>query len=965
MGFFLLFLVWAAFFVVGELIRPKPELENARPLGLGDFNFPTATEGRAVPIVWGRVMIKGPNCTWYGNLRNVPITKNVKTGLFSSEDIITGFRYYLGLQLAICRGPVDQLHVIRINDKHASNGRIGDGTVVISAGNIFGGEEHGSGGISGTGSFYTGSKTQAVNSYLSSKTGGAIAYRGTCYYVFEGGYMGTAPSVPPWHFEVSRIPDGLGMASYDPGSETVNTWDCNPMNVIYEIMTDTDWGLHIPIADIDLASFRAAGSVLADEDNGFSMVLDSERQASDLIEEVTRQIDGALYFDREAGLWKMQLARDDYTPSTLDVFDEDNIIELIDYGRTTWQETTNQVRVSYLDRDDSYKQTYAMAQDMANVILQGGSVSVEVSFPGVKNAALANQLAWRELRTLAYPLAKVNFKVNRTAFDLTPGEVFKLSWIRLGISEIVFRVARIDYGNIEDGTITIYAIQDIFAAGTGVFADPPGTGWTQPADAAVAPDTDETLTFEAPGQMVAADPDNPTLNPRIWMGARDPGGGTINFKSYSQFAVNPASLTTNEVDFIEDQVVNSFLMIGTVETAIDQYGSSAVRPATDYTIRINDDDPDALADLAVTGNASLVESMINIIRINDEFIGFETMADAGGNVYQLTSIYRGLFNSAPQAHAVDDEVWFIGQSGGGLTLRVVPTNYTGAAIQLRGQDKIPDETTFAGTPIETLPAITNTWSEPLPPRDPKLHGSYAPSSGTLDTLYTTETGLTGDDARALEVEVTPRSWRINQILQDTIFNEDDYLADNPEFDFKLTLDPGGTPVDTEEFNVDSTATPTAYILRNAVIVAVGANASIPTTGRIVVSAVHWPSGFSQQTAVNDMEFDFTVSSALQSADDLTFGGLTKDVASDVVIFGETGTYTFDIHTALPSSGIVEIKVGAAAWATLIGSGATSNTIALTIGDNIQLRFDQYPADDQFFDIVGPTAELGYGVLKAL
>lgn len=966
-GFFLLFLVWAAVFVVAELIRPKPDIENARPLGLGDFNFPTATEGRSVPLVWGRVKVSGPNCTWYGNLRNRPIKKKIKTGIFSSKEVTTGFRYYIGLQMAICRGPVDSILRVWINEKVVSPGTSLDGNrLTVSVPNLFGGEEHGQGGISGVVGFYMGTQTAPVNAYLTAQTGSGIAYRGTCYCVFEGGYLGTAPTVHPWAFEVVRIPDGLGLASYDPGSEAPNTFDANPMNVIYEIMTDTDWGLGIPAAQVDTTNFREVGSVIAAEGNGFSMILDGEREASDILSEIVRQIDGSLYFDREVGLWRVVLARDDYVPSGLDLYNEDNIIELMDFARTTWQETTNQVRVMFMDRDDGYKETFAFAQDMANNILQNGTVSVDVSYPGVKNRTLANSLAWRELRTLSFPLAKINFTVNRQGFNLVPGAVFRFSWARLGVSEVVFRIARLDYGNIDDGTITIYAVQDIFAAGTGVFADPPGSGWVDPNDAAVAITAGDALVFEAPGQMVAADPENPGLNPRMWMGARFPGGGTIYFQAYSKWWPS-RPIPSPSPEFEEDSVIYDFLFKATLETALDPYGSSSVRPATDYLIRVNDADPDDLTELAGLGNVTLVSSMINIIYMDGEFIGFENMADAGGGVFQLTNIYRGLFNSAPKAHAVNTEIWFIGQTGGNLTSVVPPTNYDEVDLQIRSVDKLT-ETTEAATPTISPSTLTNTWSEPLPPRDPELHGSYAPSSATIDTQYTSETGLTGDNARALKVEVTPRSWRVNEILGDHVLtNASTSLTDDStEFEYWLTLDPAGTPVDTEHLNsVGVTNTPVEYILRNTVIVAMGANASIPTTARLNVSAIHWPVGMSQQTAVKNMEFLFTLTTALQSADDLTFGGLIRNTGSDAVIFGETGSYTFDIYTPLPSSGTVEININAGGWATLIGVGSSSNTQAITAGDSVELRFTQYPANDQFFDITGPTAELGYGVLQAL
>lgn len=44
---------------------PKPTLE--------DFDFPTAEEGRPVPVVFGEVWITGPNILWYGDLDTTPI----------------------------------------------------------------------------------------------------------------------------------------------------------------------------------------------------------------------------------------------------------------------------------------------------------------------------------------------------------------------------------------------------------------------------------------------------------------------------------------------------------------------------------------------------------------------------------------------------------------------------------------------------------------------------------------------------------------------------------------------------------------------------------------------------------------------------------------------------------------------------------------------------------------------------
>src|SRR6056297_1913564 len=269
MPWWLTALIWSAVFVVSEIIRPKPRIENARPAGLGEFSFPTATEGRAVPIIWGTVRIKAPNVVWYGDLTVRRITQEVSTGLFSSDEITTGYRYHVGMMFAMCRGPVDSLQAVYIGDKFADGGRTGEGSISINQPLLFGGTSRGSGGVVGDCEFYVGNTTQTADAYLTAQLGETPpGFRGTCYLVFKGGYIGTSPNIQPWAFDVRRIPDGLNLAVEQPGDESVNGGDdANPMNVIYEILTDTDWGLKIPTANIDVTNFRTAAATLASENN--------------------------------------------------------------------------------------------------------------------------------------------------------------------------------------------------------------------------------------------------------------------------------------------------------------------------------------------------------------------------------------------------------------------------------------------------------------------------------------------------------------------------------------------------------------------------------------------------------------------------------------------------------------------------------------------------------------------------
>jgi hypothetical protein len=115
--FWFLLLLFIATTVVGQLLTPKPKFDSPQPNALGDFRFPTAQEGRAIPVIFGTVKMTGGNTVWWGDLQIVPIKKRVKTGLFSHSNIITGYKYYIGVQYALCQGAIDEVISCQAQDK--------------------------------------------------------------------------------------------------------------------------------------------------------------------------------------------------------------------------------------------------------------------------------------------------------------------------------------------------------------------------------------------------------------------------------------------------------------------------------------------------------------------------------------------------------------------------------------------------------------------------------------------------------------------------------------------------------------------------------------------------------------------------------------------------------------------------------------------------------------------------------
>ena len=65
---------WVALIVLGFLFRPDPP-PKPKAAVLEDFDIPTATEGKEIPVLFGTRDIKNSNVMWYGHLRVRAIKK--------------------------------------------------------------------------------------------------------------------------------------------------------------------------------------------------------------------------------------------------------------------------------------------------------------------------------------------------------------------------------------------------------------------------------------------------------------------------------------------------------------------------------------------------------------------------------------------------------------------------------------------------------------------------------------------------------------------------------------------------------------------------------------------------------------------------------------------------------------------------------------------------------------------------
>lgn len=837
-------MIWLnlAFFVVSFLITallaPKPELEDARPQSLEDVQFPRASEDAPIPLCIGTVVVRAPNTIWYGDFEARPITKKVKTGLFSSKKVTVGFEYFLGYDLALCLGPVDLKRVIidsvdvfggesegsfedisfllgdvavrnagdttespkviptrqpeedpltGFTEDDIDEGEItfgaqksavltltplagggpasgtitmtlvprnangddlsglvqtplitstsGEGSLSVSGslvlppgcrsvgvnvqlvsfvpvateveivdGNsvvfgrttsdgqafdifepeLYGGKESGGGHV-GNATFYRGTFQQGIDSYVQSFFPDQIipAYRGTSHVVFEKNNIGEQPALRKAAFEVCRFPSALETLGLSDNK--VNEFDANPMEAIFLILTDTWSGLGGDASDINTANFIANGETLLSEGNGVSINLTSQSDGQAVLQEILRQIDGFLFQDPQSGLIELTLIRDDYSFADLPSYDETDVLEVQKIVSTTFEEVISEVKVSFSSRDKEGSRV-ALARDNATANTIGRPRASRVSFPFCYDPDLAVELATRELSQLSVPLKRLTLELNRNAFNLRPGDVFRFSWPEYGFVDLVLRVQKHDAGELLKGRIVIECIQDVFALSTVVAAAPQNSLFQDPipSPSDILDDTIYTVGNRSNNPFTGSGlnpSENPSFNAQQVVEApafftKDLADGQLadDRTIILPWAVRPSTLSTNywfafsldeganpsDFDNDPEDIVYSPTGLITFQAYDKLSGYDTGQDLVDGIYISNVENADFEA-------ATLEENRSaegGIIYCNGEWMAYQGVAtvsvdDGSGlrSVTQLTNIQRGLFGSEVRGHAIGDRVW--------------------------------------------------------------------------------------------------------------------------------------------------------------------------------------------------------------------------------------------------------------------------------------------------------------------
>ena len=607
----------------------------------------------------------------------------------SKKKVTVGYRYYLGMHLAICHGPVDALTEIQVGERQAWAGNLSaSGRIEVSAPELFGGEKR-EGGIAGSVDVAFGEPTQASNDYLQAKIGTPQpAYRGVLGLILRQIYLAANnPYVKPWAVRVKRcFRDWYAAKAEIAGA-------ANPAHILYECLTNAAWGMGYPIASIDGASFQAAADTLAAEGFGLNLLWLQQSKIEQFVGEVLDHIGGVLTTSPSTGRFVLKLVRADYSPAALPVLDPSNVIELESFQRAAWGETTNELVLIY-SKPETFKETSLTVQDLANIQAQGAVVSQTRRYPGITSDALAARVALRDLAAVSTPLAKVRLKVNRRAWALTPGDVFTLTWAPLGIEGLVLRIAALDAGTLAEGAIGIDAVEDVFGLPAASYTAPQPSGWVDPvpAPSPVSP----RRILEAPYWDVARAMSAAEL---AYLDATDcflqvlggrPAAGALHYEIQSK---------TSSASTYDERGQGEFGPHAVLAAAVSQ----AVTSTLTYHSEVD-------LDLVAVGSYAY---------LNDEVVALTALNTSA----KTLTVSRGVLDSVPVAHAAGSRLWFAdGFQGVDPTEYAVGETINARLLTVTGKGTLA----LASAPTDSL-TMGRRQNRPYPPGNLKINGVAYPS----------------------------------------------------------------------------------------------------------------------------------------------------------------------------------------------------------------------------------------------
>lgn len=557
-----------------------------------------------------------------------------------------GFKYYLGYQFLIAwSGDEMRLRAIYMGQKKVWEGDLKRSelkgavhTLAIDKPELFGGVDEG-GGFIGDFAVYLGGEEQTPHPWMAKEMrresvqkelrGLTPGYAPYVSAVVPTAYIGKRATIPETWIELQNCPNALGLGQIGE--------DANPAEILYALITNTDWGVAEHPDVVDRESLVKMGETLKKEGIGLSVQLTSKSKAQALIDKICEHINAVRFSHPATGKLTFRLIRDDYKIEECLRLNPSNCSKA-DISRLDWSETISEVSVSFIDRANQYEAGTIPARDPANIEIHHGVQTVKTyDYNFFTTPGNAKWAAERELHSQGYPLATVSIEGNRELSGVRIGDVVVLDWPPYGIRHMLLRVTSVDLGSFLEGRVQLETIEDVFGLAKTDFSFSDSTEW-KPEDKYPA-GVQIMKYLEMPYEIVndrdtyvtafAARPDKKTDLWTVWR--QETGKPFVSTSSMSKWTpTGRLAYDIEEFSDVEDILGFEIVNLGGVE----ELESGTVDIAA-----------------ARKGNRLLI--------VDDEIMAYSTLIELANGHWYVKGVLRGVFDTVPKKHTAQAHVFFI------------------------------------------------------------------------------------------------------------------------------------------------------------------------------------------------------------------------------------------------------------------------------------------------------------------
>lgn len=746
-------------------------------------------------------------------------------------------------------------------------------------------------------------------------------YKGTCSLRFRGGgdtpspttgkplgsgnyfLFGNVGSLPSIAVEVTRDLENRIIENTSKYG-----FDENPANVLWDLLTNTEYGGGISPDLIDRQRMIVDGGSLAEEGLFTSFVVDGQTDIATVVDEIAEQCDIALF--ESPGT---MLIRTLFRGSVFDIdairqinFDTDTVA-VDTFTNTTWNGTITNVDVTFQNRDLDYSANIVSANDIGAFAARGERrISEALTSPGIKDRKQAARYAWEKVRAINRPIWLGQVKLPRTFYDLVPAQVVAVTWSRFSTKK-AFRIQKLNYGGPLDGRITADLVETTYRGRENPDDPPPENPTTTPPDP-VGP----VLAFEAPISFTRG----AFRGSHLWISTRQSNAAHTSIPVFARHALNAYPVGS----YVEQNAVSSFMLLGRLVKSLtvgDTYPSVSglvmnVQPETMATWR------EALPDIGADAVGSETR---NWLLIDNEFIGVSAgTAQTGDDELTCLGVYRGLSDTVQAKHSKGAQIYLVRGT-------IVPRTYSDGDFV---EAKLVPKGSNSEEATVTQTSMVSRIIRPHPPAALWLNGVYFAKSN-VDVA-----GAGTELTPGIVLRVRRRAYQYSnyvEAVEDDAADLVDIFPTHEHITFVEVFkdaDLAKPAIWSSKMDQTETIIPRISILDEQ---------GLPNNLTIRLSSKHvW--GKKIYDSIQQLVHTFGIIGSTDPDDPDTppfyFGRLKSFEVSNSWTVDATNTRTFTLDRAY-GDGAIQYRINAGAWTQLITPGNVTATLAVTATDTLELR----------------------------